>query len=72
MNTQMNYMSSEQVCHIWTLFHPSTIRFLAQDGQIPVACWVGQEPGFSRDTQTIRALVELARSYGIRKHSTSH
>ncbi len=71
MNAQ-NYMSSEQVCQIWTLFCPSTIRFLAQEGQIPVACWVGQEPGFSRDTQTIKSLVELARSYGIHNYKTRY
>ena len=58
MNT-IKYLSSEQVSHIFTTYSPGTIRRLAQIGYIPVACWVGREPGFSRDPMTIRALLNL-------------
>ena len=58
MNTT-KYLSSEQVSHIFTTYSPGTIRKLAQIGRIPVACWVGREPGFRRDPETIRVLIDL-------------
>ena len=69
MNTE-RYLSSEQLSHIWTLFSPSTIRELARQGKVPVRCWIGQEPGFGRDSQTIRTLVEMSRRYGTGNQGT--
>ena len=63
MNTT-KYLSSEQVSRIFTTYSAGTIRRLAQIGCIPVACWVGSEPGFNRDPETIRALLGLSCKKG--------
>ena len=54
-----NYLSSEQVSRIFTVYSPDTIRKLAATGHIPVGCWVGHEPEFRRDPETIRVLINL-------------
>ena len=59
-----NYLSSEQVSHVFTAYSPETIRELGRKGRLPVACWVGDEPGFGRDPVTIRALIGLSRREG--------
>ncbi len=58
-----SYLSSEQISHVWTLFTPNTIREFAMKGRVPVTVWIDKEPGFSRDSNTIRAFVRLAREY---------
>lgn len=59
-----NWLSSEQVSRIWTAYTPSTIRELAQKRQLPVLFWVGREPAFGQDTETIRALERLVNGSG--------
>jgi hypothetical protein len=54
-----NFLSSEQVSRIWTLYSADTIREMAARGALPVAVWIQQEPIFARDAATIRALTEV-------------
>lgn len=55
------FLSSDEVSRIFTNFLPATIRNLAAKGQVPVAAWIGKEPVFARDEQTIRAIVSIVR-----------
>jgi hypothetical protein len=61
MNTE-NYLSSEQVSRIFTVYSPNTFRLLAMEGKVPVAEWCGHEPTFNRDPATVRAILRLTRA----------
>jgi hypothetical protein len=61
------YLSSRQFCRIFTNLRPATIRRLAAKGQLPVVAWLGTEPFFERDEETIRAMVNIARCGHVRK-----
>lgn len=54
---QSKPISSEQVSQLFTTCSATTLRELAQRGDLPVDHW---EPMFRRDAETIRALLSLA------------
>ena len=57
-----NYLSSEQVSRIFTVYSAKTFKLLARAGEVPVAKWCNQEPIFSRDPSTVRAILRLTRA----------
>jgi hypothetical protein len=59
-------LSCKEVSHIFTNFHPATIRKLAAKDLIPVAAWLGTEPLFARDARTIRAIISIVRFGHVR------
>jgi hypothetical protein len=59
-----NYLSSEQVSHIFTAYSPATIRELAVNGKVPVANWSDREPAFKNDPEMTRAMLRLTRGKG--------
>ncbi len=56
--TTTNYLSSEQVSRIFTTYSAASIRELARKKKLPVVRW---EPIFSRDAETIQALIKLTQ-----------
>ena len=60
--TSANYLSSEQVSRIFTVYSANTIRLLAMAGRVPVAEWRSHEPIFKRDPATVRAILRLTRA----------
>jgi hypothetical protein len=57
-----NYLSSDQVSRIFTVYSPNTFRLLAMIGKVPVAEWHNHEPVFKRDPATVRAILRLTRA----------
>ena len=53
------FLNAEQITWIWTAWGAESIRELARKGKLPVAFWVGKEPLFSRDMQTVLAMTRL-------------
>jgi hypothetical protein len=57
-----NYLSTEEVSRIFTVYSPNTFRLLAMAGEVPAAKWCKDEPVFRRDPSTVRAILRLTRA----------
>jgi len=63
MTNACSFLCSEQVAQIFTTFLPSTIREFAIDERLPVAFWVGKEPMFERNSETIREILRVSHDF---------
>ncbi len=61
------FLNADQLAWIWTGWRPDSIRELARKGKVPVAFWVGREPLFARDIQTVLVMTRL--TYGEQCHA---
>ena len=66
-----NFLSTEEVSRIFTVYSPHTFRLLAMAGEVPVANWRNDEPVFRRDPSTVRAILRLTRAENRAKRHNS-
>ncbi len=70
MNAEL-YMSSDEVTYVYrlTAYHPTTLRKLAEKGELPVAYW---EPMFRCDEETVNALKRLKGRFARKATHEQH